>query len=385
MDCIRFEPNPRSNRDIIGRVTKIFDLALFVYAMTNSRQLRSHVSTAGFDWDTHRSSLKVTDVLRGLVPLRYLHLPSLEVGPLFNWNLISVTSLELRYDGLEEIFSTAGMTITNLYDLFQIKSLRHLSIEGARLSSALEDAGGINRAQTSNITSLTFPSCASPGAGLAEVLSWPTALKSFHLEFAPIADDNRDLYTARRFRDALYSQRNSLEELFICNFVVDEEEDGVNVESPRFDMRDFVNLGCLGVPVDFLVEPSGLAFSGAPAGEEPEHVPTWQDIFPPAVEILLVEFPLLFDWGEEKIWYDLLRAIAEHKDNLYPSLATVIVWKAFADFGFESFDPTAPTQQPKGQRALSAFQAAEIRLSHSDFHFIEQHIHQWTRMIWRAT
>lgn len=364
--CIRSEVDKRTYRDILERVTEIFDLTLFLDTISRSRILRSHVVVAGFVWETSGPDLQMADILSGLIPLPYIHLSPMMYRPQI-LTLKGISSIELWYDDLESNFSAAGGMMTLLYALCRIPSLRQLSIADIQLwseeSSNFPTGSGIDRARTSNIKSLSFSNCVHPGAELIEILSWPMELRSFHIEFRTTEAQWPDSPGAQSFRDALNLQSTSLEELFLCKlwdvYRFDNDDD-YEAEDPRFNFKSFKKLRQVVIPVDFLPVMSTMGI----ASDKSDNPAKLEDILPPALEILIIDMSPLVEWVIGKGWCHWLHDIAGQKHTRYPSLSNVILWQAEFDSEDQSFDPAVPEQQPDSQRLISAFEAAGISLSH---------------------
>lgn len=198
--------------------TQIFKIDSFLRTIQSSGYLRSQVAVAAFGWyDPHGIAVpegwdlqRVTTILSYLLPsLQSVYLsailPPVTIIP-FELNL---TSLALSYDK----FDHQNFKIAGLHDLFRIKGLRHLTLDGIKTWDRwiaprwnFRDQGFV-----SNVISLYLHNILAPvDVFLRDIMTWPKALEKVYISIVP---DQR--FTTANAIYPLLEHRQSLTEMDI--------------------------------------------------------------------------------------------------------------------------------------------------------------------------
>ncbi|KAH8651957.1 hypothetical protein BGZ60DRAFT_569121 [Tricladium varicosporioides] len=324
--------------------SRIVQLDLFVRTLVNSPQMRSTISAASFQWDaenanTEKAVLKAIGLLSPSV--RFVHVRPVKMLGRHLSSLISptITSLEIRSEDFGFDYKNGNIDGKQFYSLFCLPGLTSLSVQDVRSWSGFKgDAFEcIDKVSTSNITCLNFPNSVPADTGLAEVLSWPKALRSYRHEVNPWDDKEWEPFTrgvsGAAFVDALETQRETLEEFFLLT--LENNFMGVAWEA-LIDLSSFTSLRRLGLLRDY------LTFSKVDArSTQKENSPISAGL-PPALEELQLEisnesfFKCYFEGEWRPNWLDIepgeiiewLCDIAKNKRSKYPRLRKVVVWRS---------------------------------------------------------
>ncbi|KAH6678009.1 hypothetical protein B0J14DRAFT_581739 [Halenospora varia] len=359
--------------------SKIVQLDLFVRTLVDSPQMRPLVSAASFRWDRDNTSteemvLKALGLLSSSV--RFVHLGPVNTPGRNPANLISstVTSLEIRSEDLGVNYESNNVERVKFYSLFCLPSLTSLSIRDVRSWRGFQgDASEcFHRVSTSNITCLNFPNSVPADTGLAEVLSWPRALRSYKHEVVPNDDNEYGPFTnclsAAAFVDALETQRETLEEFFLYTL----EDDMGSVWEALVDVSGFTRLRRLGLLWEYLTLSKGYARSTK------KEFPPISAGLPPRLEELQLQlsneefFKCYFEgeWRPDHLFIEpgeiieWLCDIASHKNSKYPGLKKVVVWRSE---GAASIPQWINMERYSGYVQIKkAFEESKIRLSWLD-------------------
>jgi hypothetical protein len=356
--------------------TWIFSIDQFLRTMSESTVLRTKVIAATFSWAGEHEDA-INHLLDLLAPsVRYLHLvppPGRLQGPAL---LAPIVALGIDFEGSNT--DIRGETDRNeLYTLFCISTLRALILTDVRSFDRFKGVVPNDRARTSNVTCLSFPWSVPAGKDLAEILTWPKALRSFSLELEDYPSGHRSWYgpdtniaDPSRFIDALQQHKEFLEELVIIGEVGDTR--GM-VDEGTVDLREFHKLRRVGLPREFMFM---SRMSRETAGLQKEDVCDLFEILPSALEELHIEISFRVGWtqyfsarpterGPRLAEEDLdelsnwLCAIALNKPN-YPALTKVVLWQGPSGNGHDQYDLES---EPGCADLLSAMKAAEIEIS----------------------
>lgn len=193
----------------ISRATRIFNLPKFVNTMKTCPELRSYVLAASFDWQAPSPLIMMHDktlreALKSLPSSVFFHVspPScIWIPPVLGQIMATLdnfdtAALDLNFSSYREDFKdplTSLLFRHWLYELFCTPQLRQLSMSGLRHWERFEDIY-LSRADAkpglSNITALMIPNTVPVGRDLEEILTWPKALRIFHMETWVRADSN---------------------------------------------------------------------------------------------------------------------------------------------------------------------------------------------------
>lgn len=278
--------------------SRIFKLGPFLRSISKSEYLRSLVEVAAFGWfNTNGMTVpKGRDLLRVTTILSYL-LPSLQSVSLsavvpqatiipFDLNL---TSLSLFYDN----FGGQSIRMQDLYNLFCIEALRHLTLDGGKFRGiqnkprwdfSPEDS-------VSNLTSLSIRRIYYISNILESIIGWPKALEK--LDYNIVPDQHWWCSVGHLIYPAL-RQRESLKELYIST--VSDPACPVRGDSLSYDPaenRSFNALKRLLVPLEHLIITSLSMEWQVHLGLERSDFPrlTLYDTIPPGLEELTIECP----------------------------------------------------------------------------------------------
>lgn len=198
--------------------SQIFKLGSFLRTIQSSVYLRSQVAVAAFGWfDPHGVAVpegwdlqRVTTILSHLLPsLQSVYLSAIVPPATIIPFELNLTSLALSYDK----FDDRASTIEGLYNLFCIKGLRHLTLDGIKYWHRwiaprwnFRDQGSV-----SNLTSLSLHRIQAPvDVLLRDIMTWPKALEKVYISIIP----NQRFSTAHAIYPLL-EHRESLTELHI--------------------------------------------------------------------------------------------------------------------------------------------------------------------------
>lgn len=198
--------------------SQIFKLGCFLRTIQSSGYLRSQVAVAAFGWyDPHGVAVpegwdlqRVTTILSYLLPsLQSVYLSAIVPPTTIIPFELNLTSLALSYDK----FDGQSFTIEGLHNLFRIKGLRHLTLEGIKYWDRwitprwnFRDQGFV-----SNLISLSLHNIKAPvDVFLRDIMTWPKALEKVYISIIP---DQR--FSTAHAIYPLLAHRQSLTELDI--------------------------------------------------------------------------------------------------------------------------------------------------------------------------
>lgn len=315
--------------------SQILKLGPFLRTMSTSEHLRSLVTVAAFGWfNTHgisipegRDLLRVTSILSYLLPsLRSVYLsavvPPATVIP-FELNL---TSLAVSYDN----FDGQLFTCDDLYKLFCIKALRHLTIDGVMSWGFWSMDPWIFRAtrSSSNLTSLSLPRirAAPVDVFLSDVLTWPKALEKLHISIIP--DPQEPFSTANSINPLLHHSQ-SLTEVHIST--VSNPPCPVDGNDEHYDpaeSRHLTALKRLRIPLEhFMLTRSAMEWYLGSDNWSNYSAMTLHDTIPPGLEQLTIECPQETEDERNRFNHHLSMWRRDIGNNLayYPNLKDVII------------------------------------------------------------
>ncbi|TAQ84657.1 hypothetical protein B7494_g7018 [Chlorociboria aeruginascens] len=340
----RLNQAPEWSRDL-SRMSKIVDLSLFLRTIRESSLLRSYVFAASLEWNSVTGSgLEGTmiDVLHILASsVLYLYVSPAKYNLNFHTG-IPINSLDLRYLDFADEYYRDGVfvggkliSLDRIYETFAQPTLQQLSIESVRSWDYVVEPKG--RARTSPVSFLSFPNSVPAGDDLAEILSWPVALKSFNIGVWPEGESygtNTSILSAAKFIHALHHQRESLEDIFITGQWDNRGWDGSTVGT---EMRDFTHLKRLGLTREFLVSTKEETRLN---GLTPKAITTLYQVLPLALEELQIELAPAFEWFdrlretsgsdftyEAQEIQEWLAEIVKYKDDYCPRLNNITLWQ----------------------------------------------------------
>ncbi|KAF4627652.1 hypothetical protein G7Y89_g10498 [Cudoniella acicularis] len=321
--------------------TEICYINDFGKTITESPLLRSYIRGASFKWNSEtetNAEQAITKALDILAPsLTKLHLKPAKCDMELPLRL-PVTSLDLWYPRFNKDYDRHKFLQSELYAIFCIPTLRHLSLMYANFWQCFKELPSQGRARTSNVTTLSLPSTVPVGPDFAEILTWPKALKSLHFEieisgrkFPRYEGNPRPITSPAVFIKAVESVQDSLEELLFNN-----GEDGGGRIPTTFGtaLRNFPKLKRLAVVRECLVVTKAEIEI---FGLHNQQILELYQVLPPALEELVMDVEFDFDWEWEdsravhmNYWPELrdwLSGVAAHKKDCYPSLRSVIIWQ----------------------------------------------------------
>lgn len=313
----------------------ILKLGSFLRTISKSQYLRSFVAVAAFGWfNTHgistpegRDLQRVTTILSYLLPsLQSVYIsavvPPATIIP-FELNL---TSLAVTYDN----FDGQHSAWVNLYKLFCIKALRHLTIDGMKSWDVwnMPPLTFRSTSSMSNLTSLYLLriQAAAIDIFLTEVLTWPKALEKLHISSIP---DPHQPFSIAHSINPLLSHRESLGEVHIS--IISNPLCRIGGNDGHYDpavSRHLTALKRLHIPLEqLMITRSAMEWFYGLDEWSNFLAMILQDTIPPGLEQLTIECPqetqdegsrfnqqLSFWW--ENIWKNL---------GYYPNLKDVIV------------------------------------------------------------
>lgn len=233
--------------------SEISNLHCFRRSIANSYILRPNIVSLSLEWCSAATPLVELDVA---VTLGILgpSLRSLYLAParyeIISSSYDSLVSFALRYRDLDWQEYEPGVDC--IYSLFTIPTLLHLSIEDFRSWDRFQPVKSTKcKTRSSNVTSLSFPKTVSDGNGLAELLTWPRALRSCYIELVVDGDWYGPMthrHSPRRLIDALLPQKDYLRKIHITG------EDDYNAIDDTVDVGlcKFSSLRRLNIQIEFV-------------------------------------------------------------------------------------------------------------------------------------
>lgn len=339
--------------------TDINELPKIVRTLESSKHLRSLVSGASFHWSRRNNATTRQEVLDtlGLIgtSIRRLHYAPAGWDP--NIHNLPVTSVSTPYPASSRLDDTARKSI---YSLFSVPTLRHLTLYGFQdvfvggysysdLRHLADHLKG--REKTSNVEFLSIQDTASDQfEDLREIMRWPKALKGFECIFGL-----KEAYSEEYPWDTsilvrvLQPQHASLEQIS-ADFRDRESTAGTLGTS----LSNFPKLKRLSVPRRFLVRLDGdpVYYIGDGCDENDYLDVGMSDLhltLPPALEELVLNIDGDVKWLEKgerphPDFKELIKKVAMHKQELYPSLKRMVLWKSC---DLEEFTPEEIDVQEK--------------------------------------
>ena len=319
------------------RCSQIFRLEQFLMTITLNPNIRSLINAAALEYipstqfkvnpDAIQSNSSLRD--KGEKGVHQVDLP--DIGSLHlafdhyeienNFMFLPLRSLSLHHSN--EVYD-----IDYLYSLFNIPTLRWLSISGLTWSHPLLRKDDIDRSRTSTLTKLSFPSSAPSANDLAELLTWPIALRHFSLEASP--DERPAQPRVRRLIQLLSLQRETLEELYLSG----EPRHPLLSYRLGLELIEFSALKRLSIHGEWLQPPI------IPSIADPGSTAIW-DVLPLNLEHLQIEIPVILHYCDMR-WdgsldenylgarrqaiVPLLHALTQKKVSRQMSLEEVIIW-----------------------------------------------------------
>lgn len=393
--CTRVINTDDPYHEVPPQSSRIFHLAPFINTITKYPALRHQIDAASFQWDAFEAETpemtvipeSISVILDLLAPsLERLHFsPSLWCGNgELGLGFPSITSLNLPFNGLSDSAAQRLRERERLYQTFRMPALRSLSfaelISWPDFQFAFSPS---NRSATSNVVSLSFAASLPNIPDLREILTWPKALKSFRCQegLDPMSLTLWDDYDARIFRTIVEPQRTTLEELFIIRM------GALGRREPNFhgalDLRDFPLLKRLGIPREMTTSWKDLPsmLSKERVDSPPiDDLNTWtlpagSQGFPRALEELQIEMDPEFSWqtylrhesGQQEPEHVAtvsrwLCKIAEKKQEQYPQLKKLVLWKTHSGECYEVPWVSRLTQHQECSEVLEAFKSADIEV-----------------------
>lgn len=311
--------------------SQIFKLGSFLRTIQSSGYLRSHVAVAAFGWfDPHGIAVpegwdlqRVTTILSYLLPsLQSVYLsanvPPATIIPLE----LNLTSLALSYDR----FDDQGSTIEGLHNLFCIKGLRHLTLDGIRSWHRWITPRGNFRDQgfVSNLTSLSLHRIRAPvDVILKDIIAWPKALEKVYISIIP---DQR--FSTAHVIYPLLDHQQSLTELHIRT--TSNPSCSVRANDPYYEPAKSSHLYALKrlcIPLEHFII-TKLRMILALGSDIPDFsAQILHDTIPPGLEQLMIECPEEMDDEPNpfihhlSLWQKDIRKYQRY----YPNLKDVIV------------------------------------------------------------
>ena len=311
------------------RQSRIFRLSRFLTTITENPYLRSLIATAAFE----QNDLKKSIADPGETPYSQDGLLKVELRPIKSLHLALGqyeigNPLNLRLASLSVHHSEEVYDIDYLHSLFSIPTLRSLCISGLLWSHPLLRRDDIDRSRTSAVLKLSFPASMPSGNDLAELLTWPKALKYFGLEAS--SDSRARRPRVRRLVTLLSLQRDTLEEIFLSG----DFRHPLLDYSPNRELTTFTALKRLSIRLDWLQQPRR---SGNTEAQEA----SIYDVLPPNLEWLQLEVRLLIEYYDmrwdgsldeaglatrcQELVYSL-HELMSTKATRHPSLEEVAIW-----------------------------------------------------------
>lgn len=334
--------------------TTIYKQRRLIRTLENSSALRSYVVGIGLDTrrDPKRWKLNLNEKVMNIqlitmlhLTLKYIHLGAGEYEELI-LDLAPITSLSINMYNLEEhleyTLRGAFIPFNTLYTIFELPSLRVLRMLGtmAFQDTELEEERLKNRAATSNISSLNltlYELSASKLESFAEVLTWPKALRVFHLAITNCLEEAHS--APEHIIEAVAPHRASLEELCIDYITWPTEADKMG----PLGLHAFSRLKKLSLPSKYL----------ASSDDQISCSEGWE-LLPPNLEELQIRIPESFDYGspgdfgwptqEAAGLVCWLKTLTDLRKTAYPRLSKVAIvhpiWLSKDPFAYP-IDPEA--------------------------------------------
>ncbi|KAE9370939.1 hypothetical protein N431DRAFT_427282 [Stipitochalara longipes BDJ] len=342
--------------------------------MSTCPKLKARVLAASFDWQDQQEpygyDLKVEKVYRALAVL-----PSsvrIHVSPP-QWMMDSVMTRTNAYGPMIDNFENISIDLNysfwdkrdgvflnkkwfpnrdGLYRLFRKSGLRHLSICGVRcwtkFLNSEEWVLGSSKRRTSfsNLETLMLPNTVPMNRDLELVLTWPKALKTFHMEtwispgitgFPPCAQGRPPL-SPYRIVEALVPQSHSLEEIHIGGCYDDL---GMEYKCIR-SLQSFPRLKRLSIPQDYIFVGEDVADVDEPLSEIFARL---RSLLPTTLEELQIQVDIQFNWlnaDGSPTWnaLELFVLINLLSNGLrFPALKKIALWQWLPQPGLPPFSP----------------------------------------------
>lgn len=308
--------------------TQIFKLDSFLRIIQSSGYLRSQVTVAAFGWfDPHGVAVpegwdlqRVTIILSYLLPsLQSVYLSAIVPPATIIPIELNLTSLALSYDK----FDGQSFTIAGLHNLFCIKGLRHLTLDGIKTWDRwiAPHRNFRNQDFESNLISLSLHNILAPvDVFLRDIMTWPKALEKFYISIVP---DQR--FTTVDVIYPLLNHRQSLTELDIrtiydlpCNL---RRNGGYSAPAKS---RDFYALKHLCIPLEhFIIERLGMV-QALGSDDLDFSAQILYDTIPPELEQLTIECPEEMD-DELSLGLSLWQMKIKKYQKGHPNLKDVII------------------------------------------------------------
>jgi hypothetical protein len=353
--------------------SRIIDIAGFLRTIRTSPLLRSFIKGACFQWDTSRASInspryhRIFDILAPSVKRLCLTPPNMDhlVG-------LPVVSLDIGSPGRHSWNDGSTFKTDEMYSLFLIPTLRQISIYRARrwwppFLGNLED----QQRGTSSVESIFLHNTVPISRNLQALLSWPKALKYFHLE-TPAAlengSENYEMLSPKDIAAALRNQSATLEEFILVSRSGDMR---IRPKTVFGSLQALAALKRLAVPRDYLVrsetefgEYSKIRMSpGLGDGVTKAMATSLSQQFPPNLETICLQVDS-FPWGESDTpriqeWREWLHEIAFQKPVRHSALKYITIWS-------NPSAGAAPLHEALGCDVFEALERSEIELSYHE-------------------
>ena len=360
------EVNPLQKKPLLEHhSTAIHDLSKFARTIESSESLRSLVSNAIFQWGMKIDAVTKPDMSR-ILELLGPSLKTLHYAPA-EWDFdvskeLPLTSIDTPY------LAHTSTARQDVFSLFSVPTLRHVTLHhykdhfyiyrrsphGAPPSGFPNfnlppppDDPDTHRAGTSNVEYLSIRETESTRTrDLAEIMTWPKALKTFDCTLGLREEYLEYLTDPSQLIGVLEPQRDSLEQVSL-----DFHNRSITYGTLGTTLRQFPNLKRLSIPRNFLAKNIQTDTYGYTSGfeDETDHMYYGQTelyvALPPALEELILNVDADM-WPHEEDEFPnpgflvMVREIATHKQELYPSLRRVVFWKECqpAEFTPEEID-----------------------------------------------
>ncbi|KAL2066080.1 hypothetical protein VTL71DRAFT_2151 [Oculimacula yallundae] len=307
-----------------GQSTQIVHPWKFLRSIEQNRLLASFVEDTSFSITTNMFE-KLFKKYLDLVRPRTTSLTLTDYRPFLKFGLMAtVTNLDVMYppETMLKTWQQSSVPSNRLRErihiLFSYPSVRHLTLRDARCWNAFStDVQTSAMVKSSNIVSLFLPNTVATDVDLAEILTWPKALKYYtheneerYRQFFQTGGDGR-ITSAKYFLESISVQRESLE-VVLYNHGTDCCGDDCTYFDPNL-LRGFTNLKYLSVPRTCFVNEVG----------HPN--PIYMSL-PPNLEVLCLDQDgYLGDFQFEARLKAWLQEILEHKAAMFPYLNSIIL------------------------------------------------------------
>lgn len=261
----------------------------------------------------------MTTILSYLLPsLQSVYLSAIEPPVTIIPFELNLTSLALSYDK----FDSQSFTIAGLHNLFRIKGLRHITLDGIKTWDRwiAPDSNFRDQGFESNVISLSLHNILAPvNVFLRDIMTWPKALEKTYISIVP-----DQLFTTAHAIYPLLDQQQSLTELdirIISDLPYTDRGNRGYFEPAK--SNHFYALKRLCIPLEHFVITRLEMAQALDSDDLDSLAQILHDTIPPGLEQLTIECPEEID-DELSLELSLWQKNIKKYRRCYPNLKDVI-------------------------------------------------------------